>query len=144
HAVDPRKLVPWVGVQRGAGALAAALALLFIGLGWVPALRQGVSLLLHHPTRFEGAAGPNEPPLGDVRLTYIYPSYTGLPRRVVEGSTGDVVGLKGTQVLLETRALRSARQALLLLGDQGDGGELPVKVEGGILHSSIMLRESTG
>ena len=142
--LDPRQLVPWVGVQRGAGTLAAVLALLFIGLGWVPALRRGMSLLLHHPTRFEGAAVSTDPLIGDVRLTYIYPAYTGLPRRVVEGSTGDVVGLKGTQVLLETRALRSTRQALLLLGDAGDGGELPVKVADGKLQSSIMLRESVG
>jgi hypothetical protein len=143
RALDPRALVPWAGVQRGAGTLAAALALLFIGLGWVPPLRQGISLLLRHPTRFEGAAVSGDPLIGDVRLTYIYPAYTGLPRRVVEGSTGDVVGLKGTQVLLETRALRSARQALLLMGDLGDGPELPVKVESGQLHSSILLREST-
>jgi hypothetical protein len=83
-----------------------------------------------------------DPLIGDVRLTYVYPSYTGLPRRVVEGSTGDIVGLKGTQVLLETRALHSARQALLLLGDAGDGGELPVKVADGRLQSSILLRDT--
>ncbi|HXU83716.1 MAG TPA: hypothetical protein VN914_20120, partial [Polyangia bacterium] len=143
-ALDPRKLVPWVGVQRGAGTLAAALALLFIGLGWVPPLRKGLALLMRHPTRFEGAAVSTDPLIGDVRLTYVYPSYTGLPRRVVEGSTGDIVGLKGTQVLLETRALHSARQALLLLGDAGDGGELPVKVADGRLQSSILLRDNTG
>src|SRR5947207_994005 len=49
--LDPRALVPWGGVQRGAIALAAVLALLFIGLGWAPALRRGMSLLMHHPTR---------------------------------------------------------------------------------------------
>ena len=55
-----------------------------------PSVRSGLSLLVRHPTRFEGAAISAEPLIGDVRLTYIYPAYTGLPRRVIEGSTGDV------------------------------------------------------
>jgi hypothetical protein len=140
--LDPRNLVPMVGVLRGAATLAAALALLTIGLVWAPSVGKGLALLVRHPTRFEGAAVSTDPLIGDVRLTYVYPAYTGLPRRVIEGSTGDVVGLKGTQVLLETKALRSARQALLLLGENGEGGELPVKVTSGRLNASIMLRDS--
>ena len=58
-----------------------------------------------------------------------YPAYTGLPPRVVEGSTGDIVAVKGTEVVLETKLLRSAREALLLLGDQGEGGEQPVQAD---------------
>lgn len=142
--LDPQRLIPMTGAARAAGILGAALLLLVVGLIWAPTVRQGLALLMRHPTRFEGAAVAHEPLIGDVRLTYIYPAYTGLPKRVVEGSTGDMVGLKGTQVLLETKALRSARQALLLLGEQGEGIELPVKIgSGGLLNSSIMLRDTT-
>jgi hypothetical protein len=140
--LEPRRLVPMVGVRRGAGTLGGALVLLVLGLAFAPSLRKGFGLLTRHPTRFEGAAVSTEPLIGDVRLTYIYPSYTGLPKRVIEGSTGDVVGLKGTQVLLEMRALRSTRQAMLLLGETGEAGELPVKVNSGWLNASLMLRES--
>jgi hypothetical protein len=140
--LEPRRLVPMTGAVRGAGALAAALLLLGAGLVWAPWVRQGLGLLMHHPTRFEGAGIAHDPLIGDVRLTYIYPSYTGLPRRTIEGSTGDVVGLKGTQVLIETKALHSAREAMFLLGEQGEAGELPVKVAGGWLNGSLMLRDS--
>jgi len=140
--LDPRQLVPMAGVLRGAGTLAGALALLTLGLVFAPSIGTGMALLVRHPTRFEGAAVSTEPLIGDVRLTYIYPAYTGLPRRVIDGSTGDVVGLKGTQVVLETKALHSARQALLLLGDAGEGGEVPVSVSGGRLQASLQLRDS--
>ena len=105
------------GRLRAAGALGAACWSCCRRLA-APAPWAGLALLIRQPTRFEGAVVSNEPLIGDVRLTYIYPAYTGLPPRVVEGSTGDVVALQGTQVTLETKLLRSARQALLLLGDR--------------------------
>ena len=83
--------------------------------------------MIHRPTLFEGAAVSTVPLVGDVRITYQYPAYTGLPPRTVEGSTGDIVAVKGTRVRIETRPLRSARQALLLLGENGEGGELPAR-----------------
>jgi hypothetical protein len=140
--LDPNRLVPLSRVLRALAALGAAALLLTAGLLWAPAVRDGLGLLLRHPTRFEGAAVSQEPLIGDVRLTYRYPDYTGLPPRVIEGSTGDVVGLKGTRVSIETRTLRSARQALLLLGESGEAGELPATLDGGHgLNTTFTLRE---
>ena len=42
---------------------------------------------------------------------------------MVEGSTGDIVAVRGTEVTFETKLLRSARDAMLLFGDQGENGE---------------------
>jgi hypothetical protein len=140
--LDPTRLVPYSGVAPGLAAALLAAALLLAGVAWAPGVRDGLGLLLRHPTRFEGAAVSQEPLVGDVRLTYTYPPYTGLPPRVIEGSTGDVVGLKGTRVLIETKSLRSARQALLLLGESGEAGELPATIESDRrLTASFTLRE---
>jgi HAMP domain-containing protein len=140
--LDPGRLVPLRGAAYGLAALGVTAALLMAGATWAPAVRGGLALLLRHPTRFEGAAVVQEPLIGDVRLTYTYPGYTGLPARVIEGSTGDVVALKGTRVTMETRTLRSARQALLLLGETGEVGELPAQLDGdGRLVASLTLRE---
>jgi hypothetical protein len=46
-------------------------------------------------------------------------------------------------VTFETKLLRSARDAMLLFGDQGEGGEMRVKVTGGQLMTSLTLKEST-
>jgi hypothetical protein len=141
--LDPTRLVPLSGAARGLVTLMLAGGLLAAGATWAPAVRGGLGLLLRHPTRFEGAAVTEEPLIGDMRLTYTFPGYTGLPPRVIEGSTGDVVGLKGTRVLLETRTLRSARQALLLLGEAGEAGELPARLEPDRrLTASLTLRDA--
>jgi hypothetical protein len=140
--IDPTRLVPLSAAAPGVVALALSGALLLAGLLWAPSVRDGLGLLMRTPTRFEGAAVAQEPLIGDVRLTYTYPAYTGLPPRVIEGSTGDVVGLKGTKVLIETRTLRSARQALLLLGESGEAGELKAQLDGDRrLAASLTLRE---
>ncbi len=76
---------------------------------------------MHRPSRFEGAAVSAVPLVGDVRVTYEYPAYTGLGARTVEGSTGDIAAVKGTHVRIETHPLRPARRALLLLGERGRG-----------------------
>ena len=142
--MDPRALVPFTDAVRGAVALGVAGVMLVVGLVWAPAtVRRGLDLLLRKPTLFEGAAVATEPLIGDVRLTYKYPGYTGLPRRVVDGSSGDIVALKGTEVLIETKVLRSARQALLLLGDSGEGGVHQARLDGGgKLSATLPLKES--
>ena len=47
---------------------------------------------------------------------------------MVDGSTGDIIAVKGTKVRLEARPLRRTRKALLLLGEEGERGELPAKL----------------
>jgi hypothetical protein len=141
--IDVRRLIPLrKAAISGAGLVAVALAV-SAGIFWMPEIvGRGIELLTRHPTRFEGAAISGEPLIGDVKIIYTYPPYTHLPRRVVEGSTGDIVALKGTQVALETRLLRSARQALLLLGEQGEVGELPVVLDDGRLTASFKVTVS--
>ena len=87
-------------------------------------MARGLRTLVHRPSLFEGAAISTAPLVGDVRITYSYPAYTGLPPRTVEGSTGDVAAVKGTRVRIETHPLRAARKALLLLGETGEKGEI--------------------
>jgi hypothetical protein len=141
--LSPRTLVPSSVATPGLVALAGAAMLLLGLVAFAPAVRGGLALLLRHPTRFEGAAIAHEPLIGDVRLTYIYPAYTGMPKKIIDGSTGDVVGLKGTTVVLETRTLRSARQALLLFGELGEAGELTASLEGDRrLSVTLSLRDS--
>ncbi len=141
-ALDVRRIVPF------SRALAACALLLLMGgalgasLLWLPeTVGKGLATLLRRPTRFEGAVASAEPLFGDAKLVYTYPAYTKLPVRTVEGSTGDIVALKGTRVEIEAPLMRRAREALLLLGDAGEGGELPARIEGGRLHAAMEVRD---
>jgi hypothetical protein len=137
--VQPRRLVSlrpalWA---VGAGALAAAG---LVAAGTLsPTLGRGLATLVHHPSLFEGAVVSPVPLVGDVRIIYTYPPYTGLPPRTVEGSTGDLAAVKGTHVRIETRPLHPARRALLLLGERGDRGEIDATLSGGALVAELTL-----
>jgi hypothetical protein len=141
--VSPTRLVPM------RPALLGALAALLAALGTWTAARlspqvvgKGLSLLIHRPSRFEGAAVSLVPIVGDVRITYQYPAYTGLPARTIEGSTGDVMAVKGTRVTIETTPLHRSRGAALLLGDNGEGGEIPVLLQKNVMTVHLTLMES--
>jgi len=82
------------------------------------------------------------PIVGDLRITYEYPAYTGLPPRIVDGSTGDIIAVKGTKVTIETTPLRLSRRALLLLGENGDGGEIAVQLKKGKMAAHLELSDS--
>src|SRR5262249_58423523 len=106
-----------------------------------PTMARGMRNLVHRPSLFEGAAISQVPLVGDVRITYSYPAYTGLPPRTVDGSTGDVAALKGTRVRIETHPLRGPRRALLLLGESGEKGEVSAGVSGSTLTAELTLDE---
>jgi hypothetical protein len=125
--VAPERLVPLNPAARALGIAGFVAALLIAALGAWPLAARGLRTLVPRPSRFEGAAVSAVPLVGDVRVTYTYPPYTGLPPRTVEGSTGDVAAVKGTRVHIETHLLRPARHAALLLGDTG-GGEIPAAI----------------
>ncbi len=142
-ALDVRRIIPLAAAARAGAAFALILALLLAGAGWAPStIGLGLGLLTRYPTRFEGAAPSTTPLIGDVALVYVYPAYTGLPKRTVLGSTGDIVAIKGTQVTLQTHILHRARQALLLLGDAGEAGELQASLSGDRLTASMTLSQS--
>ena len=130
------------------GPAARALALsgliaagLIAAMATWPMVAHGLRTLVHRPSRFEGAAVSAVPLVGDVRVTYEYPAYTGLGARTVEGSTGDIAAVKGTRVRIETHPLRPARRALLLLGERGEAGEISVALSGETLTADLTLTQ---
>jgi len=141
--VSPTRLVPMRPALLGAlAALLAATAVWTAARVSPDVVGKGLSTLTHRPSRFEGAAVSLVPIVGDVRITYDYPAYTGLPPRTIEGSTGDVMAVKGTRVTIETTPLHRSRGAALLLGENGDGGEIPVVLHKNAMTARLTLSES--
>lgn len=141
--LDPAGLISMRPARLGALLALASAAALFATAHLFPTVvGKGLGTLLHRPSRFEGASVSAIPIVGDLRITYEYPAYTGLPARTVEGSTGDVIAVKGTRVTIETTPLRMSRGALLLLGESGDAGEIPVQLHKGRMTAHLELNES--
>ncbi|MBN2575446.1 MAG: hypothetical protein JXP73_12855 [Deltaproteobacteria bacterium] len=145
EATGPLAVEDLIPLDRAVRAVLAAAAVFLVMmlavLAFPTALGRGLRTLFHTPTLFEGARVAREPLVGDVRVTYDYPAYTGLPRRIIEGSTGELRAVRGTRVHLEMRPLRSARQARLLLGDGGEGGTLVASLDRGRLRAGLALSE---
>lgn len=128
--VDPRALrLPGRVV---AGVLAAAVAaLIFWGADWSRGL--SASLAPRPKSPFASAV---EPITGDIELTYRYPPYTGLMPRTVPGTSGEISGPAGTEVVIRTRADREVQRADLVV----NGKRLPLEVTGGRdLKGSLVL-----
>jgi hypothetical protein len=141
--IASQDLIPLDRAVRAVSIAAASLVALLIALLVFPsAVGHGMRTLFHTPTLFEGAQAVRDPLVGDVRVTYDFPAYTGLSRQIIEGSTGDLHALRGTRVLIEMRPLRSARQARLLLGDSGEAGALPANLNHGKLTATLALDEN--
>jgi hypothetical protein len=140
--LDPRRLISMQPAALALGVLMMVAASTGAALRLWPELGRGLATLAHRPTRFEGSAISPAPLVGDLRISYQYPAYTGLPPRVVDGSTGDIMAVKGTKVRLEARPLRRTRKALLLLGEEGEKGELPAKLTDGLMSTELTLVES--
>ena len=65
------------------------------------------------------------PIAGDLSITYLYPSYTGLPPRTEEGTAGDLRAPRGTEVRITARADRDLAQAFAVVNGA------PVKLDAG-------------
>jgi hypothetical protein len=136
-------LIPLRGAVRAVFVAGLSLLLLLLAILFFPsAVGRGMRTLFHTPTLFEGAQVARDPLVGDVRVTYDFPAYTGLPRQTIEGSTGDLHALRGTHVQIEMRSLRTVRQARLLLGERGEDGVALAEVNRGKLTTSLVLSES--
>jgi hypothetical protein len=141
--VDVRHLIPLRPAVIAGGGLAGVLAVVLLASLLIPqSFGRGLWLLFHEPTRFEGAIVSREPLLSDVSITYVYPPHTRLQKRVVEGSTGDVVAPRGTKVTLRAKLLRKSSEVALLLGESGELGELPLTVNNGRLESNFALNRN--
>jgi hypothetical protein len=138
--ISPDRLVPLRPAGWALGVAGVTALLLIAAAGAWPLAARGLRTLVHRPSKFEGAAVSTEPLVGDVRVTYIYPAYTGLRPRTVEGSTGDLAAVTGTRAHIETRPLHPARHAALLLGEKG-GREIPARLVGGKLTADLTLTE---
>ena len=139
--VAPGGLVSLGPAARALAVSGLVAAAMIAALGAWPLAARGLRTLVHRPSRFEGAAVSAVPLVGDVRVTYDYPAYTGLAPRTVEGSTGDIAAVKGTHVRIETHPLRPARHALLLLGETGEVGEISAALSGDTLTAELTLSE---
>jgi hypothetical protein len=128
--VDPRALrLPGRVV---AGVVAASVAALVV---WGGDWWRGVSASLA-PRPKSPVAATVEPITGDIELTYRYPPYTGLMPRTVPGTSGEISGPAGTEVVLRTRADREVQRADVLV----NGKRLPLEVQGGRdLQGSLVL-----
>ena len=136
-------LIPLDRAVRAISIAAVALLALLVALLVFPSIvGRGMRTLFHTPTLFEGAQAVRDPLVGDVRITYDFPAYTGLSRQIIEGATGDLHALRGTRVHIEMRPLRSARQARLLLGDSGEAGVLAASLNHGKLTATLALDEN--
>ena len=118
--IRPQKVAPLKRVFRPLG-LAGLLSLAVVVLGLIfPAdLARAVVLVLSAPdTPVSAAAGAEGSWVGDIRLVYEYPDYTGRKRRTVEGTDGTILALPGTRVAITSRADRDIKKASLQLGDR--------------------------
>ncbi|MCL2626382.1 MAG: DUF4175 family protein [Cystobacterineae bacterium] len=94
----------------------------FLGMYFAPAWKTGVGKMQGAPSLSGGGTGG--PIAGEFRLRYAFPSYTGLPERVVHNSNGEVNTLQGTTVEWEAKADRKVQQARLVI----NGTPLPLEV----------------
>jgi hypothetical protein len=115
--------------RRGAlGAGALALAWLLVLALWPGALGRGWASLRGGPD--DGTLTSVEPIVADLRLELRYPAYTGLAPRVVEGTSGQVLALPGTELGIEARALVPiGDEPTLLVEEDGAGPARALAVE---------------
>ena len=88
---------------------------------------------------------PPEPRLGDIRLTYRFPTYSQRAPRTVTAPSGFIRALPGTEVQISTTARRPVRSAVLLVshGEQDDKPQqITVSTEGRRLSAKLIVARS--
>ncbi len=112
--IDPARAIPASSLLRPVIALLAGSVLFVMAAALAPRhVRQGLARLW----RGDAGAPPLElsPIAGDLSITYLYPTYTGLPPRTEEGTAGDLRAPRGTEVRLSARADRDLAQAFAVV-----------------------------
>ncbi|MDR4508478.1 MAG: hypothetical protein MRJ65_09645 [Candidatus Brocadiaceae bacterium] len=66
------------------------------------------------------------PIIGDITIQYRYPLYSGLPKKTVYNTSGDVQALKGSEVQISAISDRQLTSAEIILGDST---KIPCKIE---------------
>jgi plastocyanin len=118
--VEPREVAPGRRILKPLGLVfALSLAVLILGVLFPADLARAVGSMLHAPDAPLSGAGTLESSwVGDIRLAYEYPAYTGRRRRSVDGTDGTILALPGTRVAIASRADRDIMKASLSLGDR--------------------------
>lgn len=112
------RLVP-TAMLRPAAILLALTALVWTTAATVGSEQLGRAargILAPQPA---ATATTQEPLIGDLRLTYRYPSYLRRAQRIVDSSTGQITAPRGTWLKLEANALGPYRRLELVLERQG-------------------------
>ncbi len=125
--VGPERAFPTRPLRHAAGAAAGAMVLVAAAFWLVQPMGSGLRQLALGAGEDDAPKPRPTPITGDISLTYVYPRYTGLPPKTVEGSNGEITALRGTEVRIETRADREVARAFLDIG----GAATPLEVEGG-------------
>jgi hypothetical protein len=109
--LPPQRLVE---LRPAYSLLSLPLLLLLLFALFAPGhLLRGARTLLAPPP--DPTRRSSEPLVGDLRLLYTYPRYSGLPQRTIPGSSGEVLALAGTAVRVEARALLPVERAQLVI-----------------------------
>ncbi|HEY0840231.1 MAG TPA: hypothetical protein VGD74_08595, partial [Vulgatibacter sp.] len=102
-------------------------------------MSRGLELLASSSKEADAPPPRATPITGDIALTFIYPKYTGLKPKSLEGTNGEIAALRGTEVRLSTRSDREVARAYVDVG----GAALPLEVEGGRgLSGTLHVQES--
>lgn len=124
ESIQALDLTQRVGQQRqrprrwAAAALAAAGLWTLLLTALLPLGRSRLTTLLLDPTAIRHS---DVPLAGDLRITYRFPAYTGLPPRIVQGGDGSVSAVAGTEVEINATADLSVQKATIRIEDRADG-----------------------
>ena len=138
----PATLVPTGQLRRAVQLFAGSAALLLLTMALAPGpLGNGWQRLLQPPRAGASASAAisvPEPLVGDLNVTLRFPAYTGRAQVTVPTSSGDVIAPRGTEVTIETTALRPA-QAAAMVFDGTPEKRLDLQVSGEHLRGSFVL-----
>lgn len=142
--LHPARLVPWSPLVPLA-RLGAALGVTVILITWVqPGILTRFFRALWLPPAgasvFAAGGAISGATIGQLRLTYHYPLYSGLEPRVVEGATGDIRALRGSEVVIEAIADAPIAAAWIRLDS---GGTIAFELSGDRrVHTRLTVSES--
>jgi len=138
--VDARDATDRRLVRRARGAFALAATVALISVAAQPRRWWDGQTRVWRGDAKTALADVREPITGDVELEYRYPAYTGLPPRVVTGTSGEISALRGTEVRIKTRADRDVGRADWVINERA----LPLQVTGGRELRGQWVLEKTG
>ena len=127
----PKRVSSMVPLRRRAIELTSALivgAVILLPASLSSTLERGFERLVSTPSLFDGARLSPVPLLENIHIDIRPPGYTGLPSRRIDGVSGDIAALVGSEIQISGRLTRNTTQAQLLFGATGDASVLPARL----------------